>query len=398
MLDPRFRELDLLSPAAHRDPWEMYDNVRENDPIYWDPHNEIWFAFRHEDVLELSKNPEVFTSTAGNRPKLPPDASMLHQDGEQHAKQRSLIAKGFTPRAIRDYVPKCDGIVEELVSVLPVGVSIDFVERFAALLPALMIADMVGTPRSKIPFLRDITSTMIVGGQGPAYVNEDVMQAFGAFCGHHMEMVAERAGREDDGDLLSLWMHAEIDGEKLNESQLLFEHALLFVGGLETTRNAIAGGMEQLAMAPDQWAYLRAHAGDDSVLDSASEEMVRFTTPFASMFRTATKDVELRGKMILKGQQVGLVYPSANRDPRVFPDPHRFDVQRDSRAQRHLAFGHGTHVCLGRNLALLEMRSALRALSIRFEKVELAAGGRRDWLRSSFLRGPAHLDLVLTQA
>lgn len=397
MIDPKFVGLDLCDPETHSDPWEMYDNLRENDPVYWDPHNELWFAFRHDDVVEISKNPEVFTSSKGNRPKLPPDASMLHQDGAQHAKQRSLVSQGFTPRAMRDYAPTCEGIVEELVSALPDGVPVDFVDRFAAVLPALVIADMVGTPRSKIPFLREITSVMIAGGQGPAYVTGEVVAAFAAFCGHHQEMVAERAGREDGADLLSLWMRAEVDGKKLEESQLLFEHALLFVGGLETTRSAIAGGMEQLAMAPEQWAFLRSHVGDDTVLDAASEEMIRFTTPFINMFRTARKDVELRGKTLLEGQQIGLVYPSANRDPRVFPDPHRFDVRRDPRAQRHVAFGHGAHLCLGRHLALLETRSSLRALLRSFEKVELAVGGRRDWLHSSFLRGPAHLDLVLTR-
>jgi len=258
----------------------------------------------------------------------------------------------------------------------------------------MLIADMLGVPREKCPTLRRWIGVMVPGGQGPQYVTDEVNDAFGEFCEHHAEMVAEREGNPTDADLLLKWMHAEIDGEKLDEDQLLFEHALLLAGGVETTRNAIAGGMEMLANNPEQWAYLRANVDDDAVIESAIEEMIRWVTPFTNMFRTATKDVEIRGKKIQEGQMIGLMYPSANRDPRVFEEPFRFDVRRSPRAEKHISFGFGSHFCLGANLARLELRTALRALLRRFETVALKPGGRHDWASSSFTRGPKHMDLV----
>jgi cytochrome P450 family 142 subfamily A polypeptide 1 len=235
---------------------------------------------------------------------------------------------------------------------------------------------------------------MVTGGQGPQHVTDEVNDAFGEFCEHHEQMVTERADNPTDSDLLLVWMHAEIDGEKLDEDQLLFEHALLLAGGVETTRNAIAGGMEMLAKNPEQWAYLRANVDDEAVIGAAIEEIIRWVTPFANMFRTATRDVEIRGKKIKEGQMIGLMYPSANRDPRVFEDPYRFDVRRDPRTEKHIAFGFGSHFCLGANLARLELRTALRALLRRFETVALKPGGRHEWSSSSFTRGPMYMDIV----
>ncbi len=396
MSDLKYRGIDMCAPETHDDPWEMYDYLRENDPIYWDEHNEVWYAFRYDDVVEISRNPVDFCSTEGNRPHIPPDPSMIHQDGAQHAKQRGLVSKGFTPRAMRKSEEYCENIVDELVASFAERGELDIVDDFASPLPSMLIADMLGVPRTQCPTLRRWIGTMVPGGQGPQYVTDEVNDAFGEFCEHHEAMVSERRDRPDDGDLLLKWMHAEINGEKLDEGQLLFEHALLLAGGVETTRNAIAGGMEMFARQPDQWAYLRSHIEDDAVIESALEEMIRWVNPFTNMFRTATRDIEIRGKKIQEGQMIGLMYPSANRDPRVFEDPYRFDVRRDPRAEKHIAFGFGSHFCLGANLARLELRTALRALLRCFETVALKPGGRRQWASSSFTRGPVHLDLVFS--
>jgi cytochrome P450 family 142 subfamily A polypeptide 1 len=394
MPDLKYRGVDMCAPESHDDPWAMYEYLREHDPIYWDEHNEVWYAFRYDDVVEISKNPADFCSTEGNRPHIPPDPSMLHQDGDQHAKQRCLVAKGFTPRAMREYQEFCEKIVAELIDAFADRGEADIVEEFASRLPAMLIGDMLGVPREKCPTLRRWVKAMIPGGQGPMYVNDQVNDAFGEFCEHHEAMVTERADNPTDSDLLLRLMHAEIDGEKLDEDQLLFEHALLLAGGIETTRNAIAGGLEMLAKSPEQWAYLRANIDDETVIDAAIEEMIRWVTPFTNMFRTATKDVEIRGKKIEKGQMIGLMYPSANRDPQVFEDPFRFDIHRGPRAEKHIAFGFGSHFCLGANLARLELRTSLRALLRRFETVSLKPGGRHEWGSSSFVRGPLHMDLV----
>lgn len=394
----RFRGVDLCAPQTHDDPWELYDYLRENDPIYWDEHNQLWYAFRYDDVLTISRDPATFCSTEGNRPNLPADPSMIHQDGTAHAKQRGLVAKGFTPRAMKDIEASCVATVDELLAAFLERGHFDAVEELAAQLPAQLVATMLGVPADMTPTLRRWIEVMVSGGQGPDYVDDTVNEAFGEFCEHHEAMVAEREGNDDDTDLLLRWMHAELDGQKLEEDQLLFEHALILAGGIETTRNAIAGGLEMLAQDPEAWAYLRANVDDEKVIGAAIEEMIRWVTPFTNMFRTATRDVELRGKTIAEGQMIGLMYPSANRDPAVFKDPHRFDVRRDPRGEKHVAFGFGTHFCLGANLARLELETTLVALLRKMETLQLQPEGRRERLSSSFIRGLKHLDLTFTLA
>jgi cytochrome P450 family 142 subfamily A polypeptide 1 len=376
----------------------MYDYLRENDPLYWDEHNELWYAFRYDDILAISRDPATFCSTEGNRPNLPADPSMIHQDGVAHAKQRGLVAKGFTPRAMREIEASCEETVDELLAAFVVTGEFDAVEQLAAQLPARLVATMLGVPQTKTPTLRKWIEVMVSGGQGPQYVDDTVNEAFGEFCEHHEEMVCEREGRAGDEDLLLRWMNAEIDGEKLEEDQLLFEHALILAGGIETTRNAIAGGLEMLAQDPEAWAYLRANVDDKDVIHAAIEEMIRWVTPFTNMFRMATRDVEFRGKTIEEGQMVGMMYPSANRDPSVFTAPHTFNVRRDPKAEKHVAFGFGTHFCLGANLARLELSATLVALLRTMETVQLKPDGRRENLSSSFIRGLKHLDLVFTRA
>jgi cytochrome P450 family 142 subfamily A polypeptide 1 len=309
-----------------------------------------------------------------------------------------LVSKGFTPRAMREIDEHCYNIVAELIGAFLDKGEFDIVEDLAALLPIRIIGEMLGVPAEKHETLRRWVQTFVPGGMGPQYVTDDVNDAFGEFCEHHEEMVEARTGDDGDGDLLLRWMHAEIDGQKLEEDQLLFEHALLLVGGAETTRNAIAGGMEMLARNPDQWAYLRANVDDEKVIATAMEEIIRWVTPFNNMFRTATRDVELRGKTIKAGQMIAMQYPSANRDPSVFTEPYKFDVKRDPKEQKHIAFGFGSHFCLGANLARLELRATLTSLLKAFETVALKPGGRNEIMSSSFVRGLMHCDLVFTRA
>lgn len=398
MTELKYRGVDMCAPETHDEPWEMYDYLRENDPIYWDEHNEVWIAFRYDDIVDIARDPATFCSTEGNRPNLPPDPSMIHQDGEAHTKQRGLVSKGFTPRAMREIEEHCYEIVAELIAAFRDKGEFDVVSDLAALLPMRLIGEMLGVPYEKHDTLREWVAKFVNGGNGPQYVTDEVNDAFGEFCEHHAEMIAEREGNEGDSDLLLRWMNAEIDGQKLTEEQLLFEHALLLVGGAETTRSAVAGGLEMLAQCPDQWAYLRANVDDEKVIATAIEEMIRWVTPFNNMYRTATKDVELRGKTIKQGQMIGMQYPSANRDPRVFKEPYKFDVRRDPKEEKHISFGYGSHFCLGANLARLELRATLITLLKTLETISLKPGGRNEIVSSSFVRGRTHVDLVFTLA
>lgn len=385
-----FDGIDLCNPHSHDDPWEMYTWMREECPLYWDPNNEVWYVWRLDDIITISRDPETFTSTEGNRPKIPPDVSMIHQDGEQHRKQRALVAQGFSPKFIRKMEDDVRQVCRDLLDRMIAMGEADLVEDFAARLPMAVIARMIGVPEEKEDWLRHQVDKFIGGGQGPEYVTDEVNEAFSSFIEHHEALMAER--REHLGeDLLSTWMTAEIDGEKLEEDQLLFEHTLLTVGGSETTRNAIGGGLEQLIRHPDQWDYL---IENPDAIPNAIEEIIRHVCPFINMFRTATKDVEMHGKVIKQGEQVGLMYPAANRDPRYFPDPDKFDVKRDF-VTKHIAFGYGSHFCLGSNLARLEIKAALEETFKKIERFEFKPGTEQKWMSSSFVRGPSSIPVIV---
>ncbi|MFO0692733.1 MAG: cytochrome P450 [Polyangiales bacterium] len=390
MSSKTFEGIDLCDPKSHDNPWEMYTWMLEERPLYWDPNNEVWYAWRYDDLVTISRDPETFTSTNGNRPNLPPDPSMIHQDGEQHRKQRALVAQGFSPKFIRKMDQDVREIVRELLADMIRRGEGDLVEDLAAKLPMAVIARMIGVPKEREDELRHWVDAFVSGGQGPNYVSDDVNEAFSNFIAHHEELMAQRQENLGD-DLLSTWIKAEIDGEKLNEEQLLFEHVLLTVGGAETTRSAIAGGIEQLILNPDQWKYLDENP---DAIANAIEEIVRHVCPFVNMFRTATRDVEMHGQTIKEGQMVGLMYPTANRDPRHFPDPHKFDVRREF-TTKQIAFGYGSHFCLGSNLARLELRAVLEELFKMVKSMEFKPGTERRWVSSSFVRGPATVPVLV---
>jgi cytochrome P450 family 142 subfamily A polypeptide 1 len=377
----------MCDPKTHDEPWEMLDYFREEEPLYWDPHNEVWFVFRYDDIVTIARDPEVFTSTEGNRPNLPPDPSMIHQDGDSHRKQRGLVAQGFSPKYIRSLEPKVREFVNEFIDARIETGEMEIVSHLSAALPMRVIGVMLGVPTEKHATVLDWIDKFLQGGQGPEYVDDEVNEAFGEFCEHHEEMITARGENPEGDDLLSRWIRAELEGEKLNEEQLLFEHTLLNVGGAETTRSAIAGGLLELAKNPEQYQFLADNVDNREVIDNACEEIIRWVTPFHNMFRTATRDVEMHGKVIKEGQMVGMQYPAANRDPRHFPNAYTFDVKREW-PTKHIAFGYGSHFCLGSSLARLELRVTLEEVFRRLTNLRIKPGTEPRWVSSSFVRGP----------
>ncbi len=394
-LREKYKDVDLCDPHTHDDPWEMYAYFQDHEPLVWDPHNEVWCVFRYDDVVSIEKDPETFCSGEGCRPNIPPDPGMIYQDGEQHTKQRALVSQGFTPRQMRKMQDRVTELVDGMVTAMLAKDECEIVGDLAAPLPATLISDMLNVPEERRADLMEWIATALAGGQGPQYVDDAVNDAFEHFCEHHMEMVAAREAEGCTGDdLLTIWMNAEINGEKLDESQLLFEHVLVNTGGSETTRNAIAGGLEQFVYHPDQFEYLYEHP---EMISNAVEEIIRFVTPFHNMYRTATRDVEMHGKVIKAGQMVGMQYSAANKDPRNFKDPHKFDVSRDFEKEnsKQIAFGHGKHFCLGASLARLEVRTVLETMTKKVQRILIPQGKTVRWFSSSFSRGPEHFPAIL---
>ena len=390
----KFQNVDFCAPSTHDNPYEMYDYFLEHEPIRFDETNEVWEVFRYDDIVAIERDAETFINGEGARPNIPPDPGMIDQDGEQHNKQRALVSSGFTPRQMRKMEDRAHEIVVDLVDKMLAKDEVDIVTDLAGALPARLIADMLDIPEEKRDTVLKWINLIVPGGCGPEYVTDEVNDAFEGFCEHHEEMYQDRIAAGCTGsDLLTIWINAEINGEKLDESQLLFEHVLLNVGGAETTRSAIAGGLERLSNDQKQYDALY---DDPSLIPNAVEEILRWVCPFVNMYRTATRDYELHGKVIKEGQQVGLTYPAGNRDPRKFEDPHTFNIFRDfSKEAKHLSFGLGPHFCLGSSLARLEIRQSLEEMTQRVKRITSPEGKPPVYVSSSFVRGLSSYPAIL---
>jgi cytochrome P450 family 142 subfamily A polypeptide 1 len=376
------RDIDLLDRQLYAgDADDLYAWLRANAPVYWDERRQLWGLSRYADVLAAEKDPATFSSAKGARPNTDPDPSMINHDDPRHFRQRRLVYKGFTPKRVAGLEPHVRAVVTQIIDkVAPLG-RCDFVRDVATPLPMVLIAEMLGVAEDDRDALQEWSDRVIAGADGPENVTTDVLEAFDQFSRYITEVLEDRRHRPVD-DLVSILVHAEIDDERLSEEELIFESLLLLVGGNETTRNVIAGGMEALIRHPEQRAKLVA---DPSKIPVAVEEMLRWVSPVLNMKRTATRDVELHGEKIREGDQVLLMYASANRDEDVFDAPERFDVERDPNP--HLAFGFGPHFCLGASLARLNLRVMFEELLRRVPDMELAPGAELTRTPSSFMRG-----------
>ena len=374
------------------DPHPHFRWMREHAPVYRDEASGVWGLARYDDVSHASRRPDLFCSGESSRPDAPAIPSMINMDDPAHLRRRSLVNRGFTPRRVADHEPKVRQICATLIDrVAPHG-KCDFVRDIAAPLPMVVIGDLLGVaPEDRDDLLR-WSDDLIAATSATA--SPDVAwragQAFEEYAAYHRAVVADRRARPSD-DLMSVLVHAEIDGRRLDDEALLHESLLILVGGDETTRHVITGGMEQLIRQPDQRRKLLAEPGR---IPTAVEEMLRWVTPIQNMNRTATADVELGGETIRKADKVLLLHPSANRDARQFPEPDVFDVER--RPNEHVAFGFGTHFCLGASLARLELRVMFEELLRRLPDIELATGDPLPRRPSNFIVGIEHMPVVFT--
>lgn len=388
---PTRPEIRLSDGYFHAtDPHEHYTWMRGNAPVYWD--GEVWGIALHEDVMSISKDAATFCNRHGMRPDSPPIPSMINLDDPEHKRRRNLVNKGFTPRRVAEHEPKIREICRELVArVAPRG-ECDFVREVAAPLPMIMIGDMLGVAPEDRDVLLRWSDELIAGSaaSAPPDVQMQAMKAFEEYARYNRSVVADRRGRSPGDDLMSILVHAEIDGEKLDDEELLQESLLILVGGDETTRHVITGGMEQLIRNPEERRKL---VEDPGKIPVAVEEMLRWVTPIKNMARTATRDVELRGQTIREGEKLLLLYPSANRDERIFEEPFAFRVERQP--NDHVAFGgYGAHFCLGASLARLELKVMFEELLRVLPDAELAREDPLTLRPSNFIVGIETMPIV----
>jgi cytochrome P450 family 142 subfamily A polypeptide 1 len=387
-------KINLLDRTMYAgDPEPAYAWLRANAPVYHDPETKLWALTLHEDVVWAEKHPELLSSARGSRPNVGPQPSMIDCDDPAHTRRRRLVYKGFTPKRVADLEDHVREVARSLIDrVAPLG-ACDVVRDLAAPLPMRMIAEFLGVPPEDGEQLQHWSDQLISGADDARYQTEAVANAAIDFAVYADRIIEERRTAPLE-DLLSILVHARHDKQGLTHEELIGESLLLLIGGNETTRNAITGGLEQLLRHPDQHAALVASPAG---IATAVEEFLRWVSPIINMARTAVTDVVVRDSTIPAGDQVLLMYGSANRDPAVFKDAEVFDATRTPNP--HVSFGFGTHFCLGASLARLEIRVMLEELLRRLPDLALAdPSAPVARTPSSFIRGIPSLPVVYTPA
>lgn len=371
---------------AH-DPHPVYDELRVVSPVFHDDSSGLWGLASYEAVAFASRRPDLFSSAGGSRPLTGPLPHMIDMDDPEHHLRRSLVSKGFTPRRIAALEPQVTKVVTDVLDAFPGG---DFISGVAALIPLYVIGDLLGIPPEDRAQLLQWSEDMLAaqGDRSPATL-ERTYAAITAFRQYAAKLVAERRATPAD-DLLSVLAHAEVAGAQLSDDEVISETLLVLIGGDETTRHVIGGGVEQLLRHRPHWDGLR---DDPSAIPTAVEEMLRWVSPIKNMCRTLTADTEVAGVTLPAGDQALLLYESANRDPAVFRHPHVFDPARTP--NDHVAFGLGRHFCLGAYLARLETRVLLEQLLQRFPDLALASDEELPCRRNAFISGIERMPVVL---
>jgi cholest-4-en-3-one 26-monooxygenase len=377
--------INVLDPEFYVDPWEAYAWLRDEAPAFWDPVQRLWVIARYEDIVAIERDGARYTSFYGSRPHIDQtaDQSMINLDDPAHQAQRSLVVRRFTPRGVRAYEDQVRGHVTGILdAVVPRG-ACEAIEAIASRLPAMMIGDLLGYPPEMWERVRFWSEqVMLLAGQtspaGPPHVSHPgLVPVLGEWAEVTTALVEERRIEPRD-DLISLW----VGTAGWDTKHVLDETILVLDGGAETTRTVIGSMIRQLALQPEQRQLLLD--SPDLLSGTAVEEFIRWVSPVLNMRRTASEDHELHGQRIRRGDQLLLLYASANRDPRAFESPDELDVTRAH--NRHVAFGFGTHFCLGAQLARLEIRVMFEEMLRRMPDWELVDPLEPKILPASFAR------------
>ncbi len=393
-------KVDFYNPDTfeHGPPFDVFKELRENDPVYWNPQEEdkgtgFWVLTRYDDIVEASTDYESYVSGHGvfiDDSVGGSELMLVNMDAPKHNGLRNLIAQGFTPKMIRRMEPHVRDITAKIIDDIAQDGECDFVTKVAAELPLQVIAELIGIPQEDRHQIFEWSNQMIAVGDPEYSPTMDIAtKAAAAMFEYASNLTADRRENPKE-DLVTVLMNAEVGGEKLDDMEFNFFFLLLAVAGNETTRNLIAGGMVAFFENPDQWERLK---NDPSLISTAVEEMLRWIVPVMYFRRTTSKAIELHGQKIKKGEKVTLWYGSANRDPDKFENPETFDIGRDPNP--HVTFGGGgPHFCIGASLARLEIRLMFEELAKRLPDIRL--DGDVSLLHSYFINGFKHIPVAFT--
>ncbi len=388
---------DPFDPTVIENPYPYYAWLREAAPCHHVESRKIWVLSRYADVLEGLRNTRVFSSNQGVGYERRPVPMMIAYDPPQHTRLRRIVAHQFTPRQIERLRPRIERIALDLLEPLLGAGTLDWVEQIALPLPVWVIAELMGVPpERRADFKRWSAATVQVLGGAVDLPLEERMRAegvIGQFAQYFFGVIQQRRAEAnvDDkrDDLISLLLEANIDGEKLHDGELISFCVLLLVAGNETTTSLIGNGAVACMENPEEWRQVEA---DPGLVRPLIEEALRYDAPIQGFFRNTLAEVEVAGCTIPANSKVMMLYGSANRDERQFPEPDVFRVRRNP--EEHLAFGSGPHVCLGAHLARLEAEVLTRVFLERVRTMRREGPGEHT--SNPLLRGMAKLPVSLT--
>ncbi|ETW98454.1 MAG: hypothetical protein ETSY1_18705 [Candidatus Entotheonella factor] len=375
---------NLFTRDVIQDPYTYFENVRENDPVHWNKDYELWLITRYDDLVWLTRHPELFSSAVfANDPRDPyPSINesdmglyqyvkdffadwFIQKDRPLHADMRKVLHGYFNPKAMELWRPMVIDVIEMLLDEAEEKGSMDVMADFATPLPLLVIAQMLGMPNQDRQFIRELAEKLLFIGRGEVDRMKPLTEGIQELQEYLGPIVGERIANPSD-DLLSVLASGETKGV-YSRDEVVANAILLLLAGHETTINLICNGTRAFIDHPDQWALFKQDPA--GLMKSATEECLRYDSPVKSIQRIASEDVEMRDKVLKKDERIRWFITAANRDPEKFPEPEKFDINRYPNL--HVAFGSGIHHCLGATLARLEGQEAFRALANRFESMNI---------------------------
>ncbi len=394
--------LDQLNPAqptlfqadAH---WAMFERLRAEDPVHYTAEHEFgpyWSITKYNDIMTIDTNHEAFSSAGGitianqvgGEGPLP---MFIAMDPPKHDVQRKTVSPAVAPVNLAVLEPLIRERAAAILDALPIGVEFDWVDKVSMELTAMTLATLFGMPqedRRKLTYWSDVVTA--APGQGLVETIEEKMDIFVKFHAYFTGLWNERVNSPPTGDLISMLAHGEAT-RNMEPREFFGNVVLLTVGGNDTTRNTISGSILALNQNPDQYQKLR---DDPSLIPSMVSETIRWQTPLAHMRRIATRDFDIGGKTIKKGDKVIMWYVSGNRDDSVIANPDAYIIDRE-RPRQHLSFGFGIHRCVGNRLAELQLRIIWEEILKRFPMVQLVAEPKRVY--SSFVKGYTEMKVII---
>ena len=398
---------DMFRPDVIADPYAYYGRLREQDPVHWNEQYELWVVTRYDDVVWLTRHHELFSSAVFKndpRPAYPAiDESdlglyeyvrnyqadqFIQHDRPEHLVMRRVMHSYFTPRSMEAWRPFVKKAVAQLLDAAEAKGEMDVMRDLATPLPVLVIAEMMGVPPEERGHVRHLAEKLLYIGRGEGERMKPLTEGMKGMIEYVSPMVDKRLVNPGD-DFISVLASGEKRGI-FSRHQVLVNTSLLLLAGHETTINLICNGVLAFLRHPEAWAAYKRDP--DGLAKTATEECLRYDAPVKSIQRIATQDVEMRGKVLRKNDRVRWFISSANRDPDQFESPTSFDITRHP--NQHVAFGSGTHHCLGATLARVEGQEVLKALAERFPKIRLA-GEQLEYQPSITFRSVKSLPVAL---